>query len=173
MNKKIFTPVKIATNTQLIITHVVIMSFYYTSERQRPSFNLDLGPMNTPQNWLLVTAGGILGTLARFGVYVISQNRFAHWLLPSGTLIVNILGCALAGFAAAVVYRSPHLTESFRVFFMMGFLGAFTTFSAFSVDTLNLFMSQNYTTAALNVVVQNIIGLGITLATYLVGVRIL
>jgi len=70
-----------------------------------------------------------------------------------GTLLVNVIGCLIAGaFVQWLAMRAPEST--LRPLIQVGFLGAFTTFSAFSVDTLSLWESGQATTAILNVAVN-------------------
>jgi CrcB protein len=87
-------------------------------------------------HWLLVFIGGGLGSLARHAV-----NRTAFHLLgpsfPWGTMAVNIAGSFLIGLAAGL-FASFETSQPARLFLITGFLGGFTTFSAFSLDALTL-----------------------------------
>jgi CrcB protein len=81
-------------------------------------------------------------------------------------LIVNVLGCLLAGVLAGLLASTRlHLPTEARTFLMVGLLGGFTTFSAFGVDTFTLLHSGHYGTAALNVVAQ----VGLTLVAVWAG----
>ena len=86
------------------------------------------------ESLLLVAAGGALGSMLRFGI----GNLVSF---PYGTMTVNILG---AFFAGAVIAFFMNKVDT-RVYFLLmpGFLGGFTTFSAFSVDVLKLWEQQN------------------------------
>ena len=90
-------------------------------------------------NWLMIALGGALGALARAGI--------GHWLAstgprwPLGALSVNVLGCFLAGVLLVLLTERNAADSLWRAFLMVGFLGAFTTFSAFSVETLQLYVS--------------------------------
>ena len=91
----------------------------------------------SPSFWLALGLAGSLGAMARFGV--------SYWMLqwfgrdfPWGTLLVNILGSFLMGFLAVYLLSKLHWPEPMRIVLLTGFLGAFTTFSAFSVDALFL-----------------------------------
>lgn len=82
-----------------------------------------------------VALGGALGAVARYGV-ALGAARLLGAGFPAGTLIVNILGSALMGLATVWLMERGHPRLS--PFIMVGVLGGFTTFSAFSLDTLRL-----------------------------------
>ncbi|GAB6197604.1 fluoride efflux transporter CrcB [Lysobacter xanthus] len=84
---------------------------------------------------LLVGAGGCLGAIARHLLGgVLAAAPGAH-RFPLGTLVVNVLGCALIGVFAALAERMPGLEGPARLFLVTGLLGGFTTFSAFGLET--------------------------------------
>jgi CrcB protein len=116
--------------------------------------------------WLLIGIGGALGAMARHGVSVASHARYGADPFPVSVLIVNVLGCLLAGVLAGLLASTRvHLPIEARTFLMVGLLGGFTTFSAFGVDTFTLLHSGHYGTAALNVVGQ----VGLTLLAVWAG----
>lgn len=85
--------------------------------------------------WLQVMAvacGGATGCLARWGIGIWLNQRWAAF--PLGTLAVNCAGGLLIGFALFCFERSPN--ETLRLLVVTGFLGGFTTFSAYSVESL-------------------------------------
>lgn len=85
----------------------------------------------------LVAAGGALGAVYRYFVGIAATKILGHGY-PYGTFIVNILGSFLMGvFIAYTVKFLPTSMES-RSFVTIGFLGAFTTFSAFSLELVNM-----------------------------------
>jgi CrcB protein len=98
---------------------------------------------------LVIAAGGALGAVMRFGVsnavYAVTGRDF-----PYGTLTVNILGSLLMG--ALYVLLVERLTEAaeWRGFLLIGVLGAFTTFSTFSIETLALFENGEHLRALAN-----------------------
>ena len=98
-----------------------------------------------------VAAGGALGAMARFGVY-----NGVHALLgrdfPYGTLVVNVAGSLLMGFLYVWLFDRLNVGEVWRAFLLVGCLGAFTTFSAFSIETLNLMEQGAYGRSLVNVV---------------------
>ena len=95
--------------------------------------------MGTATTWLAVAAGGALGSLARFwlgaAVMALTGPRF-----PWGTLLINVVGSAVIGLAAGLTLAGGRLAmqPDLRVFVMVGICGGFTTFSAFSLQTLQL-----------------------------------
>lgn len=100
---------------------------------------------------LLVMAGGALGTLARYAVSVVAMPISRD--LPWGTIIVNVTGSFLIGFFGTLTLaqgRYP-LPEGVRLLVMIGFCGGFTTFSSFSLQTLDLMRSGAMARAAANV----------------------
>lgn len=97
-----------------------------------------------------VAAGGALGAVARFGVYngvhVVLGRDF-----PYGTLAVNVLGSLAMGFLYIWLFDRLNVGEVWRAFLLVGCLGAFTTFSAFSIETLNLMEQGHYVRSLVNV----------------------
>lgn len=103
---------------------------------------------------LLVALGGALGALARFGVGNLAVTILGR-SFPYGTLGVNVLG----SFAIGALYvwlgeRAPPGAVEWRAFLMIGVLGAFTTFSTFSLETLQLYSNGLPLRALLNVVLN-------------------
>lgn len=103
---------------------------------------------------LLIVLGGGLGSLLRFwlstGAYHLLGRAF-----PYGTLAVNVLGSFLMGFLTILlVERLNGQAPLLRALLLIGFLGGFTTFSSFSMETLNLWESGDITKALLNMVIS-------------------
>ena len=104
------------------------------------------------KDWMLPLAvglGGGLGAMARYGLVTLSTRL--PWAFPSGTLAVNVLG----GFGIGVLFlygqRRPEWALAIRVWAITGFLGGFTTFSAFSLETLQLWSQGAQGKALVNV----------------------
>ncbi|MES0874392.1 fluoride efflux transporter CrcB [Sinimarinibacterium thermocellulolyticum] len=109
--------------------------------------------------WFAVAVGGALGALARYG----SVRLLTVWLgpaFPYGTLVVNVLGSGIAGWLFARMVESGGGSDSMRALLIVGFLGAFTTFSAFSVETLRLAQAGHTGIAVLNVLLNIVLCLG-------------
>lgn len=92
--------------------------------------------------WLAVAAGGALGSVARFWLAA-AMTALTGPRFPWGTLLINILGSFIIGLVAALTLAPARLPmpPDMRVFLMVGVCGGFTTFSAFSLQTLELLQS--------------------------------
>lgn len=103
--------------------------------------------------FLYVALGGALGASARYGLTLLSLRFFGpNW--PVGTWAANLLGCFLIGLAI------PLLTvDRTRLILVMGFLGAFTTFSTYSAETLTLWESGRIGLAVANALGSVLLGL--------------
>ena len=97
----------------------------------------------------LIALGGALGALARHGCVVFGE-RWAAAGIPLAVLTVNVLGSFLAGCVMTFVISRPGASENLRLFAMVGVLGAFTTFSAFTWENLELIRSGSVGRAALH-----------------------
>ncbi len=102
-------------------------------------------------NYIWIMAGGAIGTAARFWASGFVAQRIGEFF-PFGTLVVNVTGCFLVGFFAAITDPlGPFLvTPRFRQFFLIGVCGGYTTFSSFSLQTIDLFQDGDWLKAALN-----------------------
>lgn len=107
---------------------------------------------------LAVGCGGFVGAVARWGL--------SGWIrglhdggFPWGTYAANMLGCLLIGLTFALVEARPEWPPHVRLFFLVGLLGAFTTFSTFGHETLDLINSGAWAGALLNVFGSVTVGL--------------
>jgi len=107
--------------------------------------------------WLCLIAGGALGTLARYCLGG-AVHRAAGAAFPYGTLCVNLLGCFLIGLLAALSEKKFFLDANMRIMLMVGFCGAFTTFSTFIFETSGFLKDSEFWPALLNVVVSVVAG---------------
>ncbi len=99
-----------------------------------------------------VAAGGATGATLRYLVVRFLSSGGAGF--PLGTLAVNVVGSLLVGLLAGSLFAEPKLAAGPRLFFQTGLLGAFTTFSAFSLETLQLWQTGNIKSAAINVLLN-------------------
>ncbi len=102
---------------------------------------------------LLVAVGGVLGANARFLIANWSVGRFGR-SFPYGTLIVNLSGSFLLGFLATLIGERFDGDRTASLLIGTGFLGAYTTFSTFSVETLAQVQIGEYRRAAVNVAIS-------------------
>lgn len=92
-------------------------------------------------SFIYVGLGGFLGTIVRYS-FNIFFNGIIGLPIAYATIFVNITGSLLMGIF--FYYTSNNFSEFYKLFFMTGFLGSFTTFSAFSLDSFNMLLDKNY-----------------------------
>lgn len=95
---------------------------------------------------MIVTAivlGGIVGALLRYHV-ILLVTRYFNYRVFYGTLFVNITGTFLIGLSATWLYQKEFIFFPWDKLILVGFLGAYTTFSSYILDTMNLWRSQQY-----------------------------
>ena len=111
---------------------------------------------------LAIAAGGALGALLRFwvsnGVYAVLGRGF-----PYGTLAVNVLGSLAMGLLFILLIERLALGAEWRAFLLIGLLGAVTTFSTFSIETLTLIEQAEYLKATANAVISVVACVGAAL----------
>jgi len=117
-----------------------------------------------------ISLGGALGALLRYWVSGLSY-RFFGFSFPWGTLAVNCLGAFVIGFLW-IWFESVLVSVQLRLFIFVGILGALTTFSTYSLETLNLFREGESLRAFLNIVINNsgalsLAWLGMSLSRYI------
>lgn len=112
------------------------------------------------RNLILVGLGGFLGAILRFSVSDLVQNWFRSVSFPSGTLVVNLLGCFLLGGLSHAAELRGLMSAEARAFMFIGLLGAFTTFSTFGNDTVSLIRKGEQVLSLLNIGLH--LGLGLT-----------
>lgn len=118
-------------------------------------------------NLLLLAAAGALGTLARFGLQGAVQ-RAADTNLPVGTLAVNALGSFLFGIIWPLAEERLLISPEARRILLVGFMGAFTTFSTFAFETGQLARDTQWAAVFGNILAQNVLGIGL----FLVGLSL-
>jgi fluoride exporter len=101
-------------------------------------------------SWLAVAIGGALGSVTRYGVALLLPT--APGKFPWATFCVNLLGSFLIGVAYVVIVQKQILSPEIRLWIMTGFLGGFTTFSSFSLETMQLWQQGELTLALLYII---------------------
>src|SRR4051812_35325916 len=99
----------------------------------------------------MIALGGAMGALARYQVTVMIQAR-GPAAFPWGTFIVNITGCFVMGVATTLLTDRLVLHQNWRFLIPIGFIGAYTTFSAFEVETFRAIAEGAWLVGAINVV---------------------
>jgi CrcB protein len=112
-------------------------------------------------NLILVGAGSLIGGVSRYLAGLIAINYY-FGKFPLGTFIINILGSFLIGILFGYLEKSNLYSEEIRLFLIIGFCGGFTTFSAFSLETLNLIKSGDLFIAASYVTLSVVVGISLT-----------
>ena len=111
---------------------------------------------------------GACGTLLRFGLAGL-VHRFTGPAFPWGTLIVNVVGCFVAGMLWVLFETRWPVSAQARTLVLIGFMGAFTTFSAYILETGALLRDAEWLRAAANVALHNGLGFAALIAGAMLG----
>jgi CrcB protein len=114
-------------------------------------------------NLLMIGLGGALGAISRYGLSQLAINLFGKGF-PFGTLIANFVGSLLIGLLFSLI-EAHSLIPQVRIALGIGFLGAFTTFSTFSLDTVLMIQAGDIQKALLNI----LFNLGLSLMAVFIG----
>ncbi len=119
-------------------------------------------------NYILVSAGAAIGGALRYSISSYIQRNISV-LFPYGTLVVNVAGSFILGIIMFYLNEKELIGNDLRLFLSVGFCGGFTTFSTFSLETLNLIRVSEFVLAFYNVALNVVLCLlGIYLA-YLIS----
>ena len=112
---------------------------------------------------LIIGIGGAFGSICRYlaQVYI---GKYTTLIFPVGTLVVNLTGCFLIGILFGLSSKYAWMTMEWRLFLMAGICGGYTTFSGYSLDSINLLRQGNYTYFFVYVLGSVVIGLLLTIA---------
>jgi CrcB protein len=93
--------------------------------------------------YILIALGGAIGAVLRFGIFQLAAGNIDS-AFPWGTFTVNVVGSVVMGFLATMFVTRWHLPVNLQYALLAGLLGGFTTFSAFSLDSLRLIQDGNW-----------------------------
>ena len=107
---------------------------------------------------IFVAVAGALGALSRWGITELARRLLGD-AFPYGTFAANVLGCLLLGLFMGWAQSHPGIPKALQTALTVGFLGALTTFSTFSYETVQAFSAGRVWAATINVVASLIVGL--------------
>jgi CrcB protein len=113
------------------------------------------------QKYLLIAAGGALGSIARYWVGSTVSGRMGA-KFPYGTLLVNITACVVLGFVLTYLGKRADFSPAWRYLIAVGFIGAYSTFSTYEWETLSTMRSGAFVLAGLYAVGSMVLGLAAT-----------
>ena len=117
---------------------------------------------------LAVAVGGAAGALARYGLDRLIEHH-VFTVVPWSTFVINVTGCFLAGVTIAALVDRHHLPGWVRAGVVVGFLGAYTTFSTFGQETRDLLIEGHRLLAVTNVLASDVVGVTAVVAGAAVG----
>lgn len=107
--------------------------------------------------YLMVGLGGALGSILRFWASGVISNRLGD-RFPYGTFVINCTGSFLIGLIVTLLAERTHWSPNWRYLIPIGFIGGYTTFSAFELETFRSFQDGEMLIASLNVLLSVIVG---------------
>ncbi|MGH2581742.1 MAG: fluoride efflux transporter CrcB [Anaerolineales bacterium] len=108
---------------------------------------------------VFIGLGGMIGAILRYFLGAQAQDYFKSVTFPFGTLVVKALGCLVIGVLSYFVENRGALTAETRLLLITGLLSSFTTFSSFSLETVNLISGGQWPAALANIAANNVLGL--------------
>ena len=120
----------------------------------------------------IVGGGGCIGSILRYFVTKAVENNFPTTTFPYGVMLVNVVGCLLIGLISGLSMEKISLAPNLRLFFFVGILGGFTTFSSFSLDAYNILNTNDFsilTFAFLHILVHIVFGIVAVYLGILIG----
>lgn len=109
-------------------------------------------------NYFVLATGGAIGTILRYYISTTLYQSLKNPAFPWGTVAINLAGSLIIGLLAGWNDATP-FQPNLRLFLFVGLLGGFTTFSAYSLETINLFRNSMPVYAMLNILVSNVGGI--------------
>ena len=114
------------------------------------------------KQFLLVGLGGALGSMARYGVALLIPSRS----FPYATLAVNIAGCFIIGLVLAMSIKDESFLQHWKLFLAAGICGGFTTFSAFSLENMEMLQNGRLWLAIIYVFLSIVLGIAASFLGY-------
>ena len=124
--------------------------------------------MSHMQKTILVGVAGLIGTLLRYWLSGLVARQYGE-TFPWGTLVVNLVGCFLAGAVFYVTEERFLISPTLRTVILIGLLGGFTTFSSYGLQTFTLLRDGEIGWAAINIAASNVFGLLMVWTGYVVS----
>ena len=119
------------------------------------------------QKTILIASAGFVGTLVRYWLAGFVARQYGE-TFPWGTLLVNLVGCFLAGAMYYLAEERLIISPTVRAIIFIGLLGGFTTFSSYGLQTFTLLRDGQIGLATINVAISNVLGLLMVWAGYVV-----
>jgi CrcB protein len=117
--------------------------------------------------FILLAAGGAIGTILRYSISGFTY-RFFNGVFPWGTLAVNLTGSFIIGLLWGL-FEIENISSNVRNFIFIGILGGFTTFSTFTLESLNLFRDGEVKLALANILASNLIGIFLVFLGFIIA----
>ncbi len=111
---------------------------------------------------LIIAGGGALGSVFRFLLSSWVESLFENRYFPAGIFACNVLGSLIIGLIAGFILNRSDFNELWRLFLVVGICGGFTTFSSFSLDSVNLLRAGAVGVAFSNIVLSIVVCLTVT-----------
>lgn len=121
---------------------------------------------------LMIAGAGAAGSVSRYLVSRLMAQAVSSQWLPAGTLTVNVVGCFLIGMVAGIAAERGLFSPQGRTVMTAGFLGGFTTFSAFGLETFVLARQDQMAGAIGNVALHLALGVGAVWLGHVAGQRV-
>jgi CrcB protein len=113
------------------------------------------------QKYLLIAAGGALGSVARYWVGSTIGGRMGT-RFPYGTFVINMTACVIIGFSLTYLGKRAGLNPAWRFFIPVGFIGAYSTFSTYEWETLSTLRAGAFALASMYAIGSLVLGLAAT-----------